>query len=50
MVLRWAASAWLLTEKRFRKIICHREMWALASILERKSVVQQIVPNESKIA
>lgn len=50
MVLRWAASAWLLTEKHFRKIIGHRDMWALASILERKTIVQKIVPNESRIA
>ena len=50
MVLRWAASAWLLTEKHFRKIIGHRDMWALASILERNTIAQKIVPNESKVA
>lgn len=50
MVLRWAASAWLLTEKHFRKIIGHRDLWALASILERKTIVQKIILNESKVA
>jgi transposase-like protein len=39
MVERWVASAWLLTEKHFRKIIGHRDIWALAVVLgrERKS-------------
>jgi putative transposase len=35
MVQRWAASAWLLTEKNFRRIIGHADLWALASILGR---------------
>jgi putative transposase len=30
MVERWVASAWLLTEKHFRKVISHRNLWALA--------------------
>ena len=28
MVERWVASAWLLTENRFRKISGHRDLWA----------------------
>jgi len=36
MVERWAASAWLLTEKHFRKVIGHRDLWALAVILGRQ--------------
>lgn len=36
MVERWAASAWLLTEKHFRKVIGHRDFWALAAILGRE--------------
>jgi transposase-like protein len=35
MVERWAASAWLLTEKNFRRVIGHSDLWALASILGR---------------
>ena len=36
MVERWAASAWLLTEKHFRGVVGHREFWALAVILGRE--------------
>lgn len=36
MVERWVASAWLLTEKHFRRIDGHRDLWALAAILGRK--------------
>jgi len=41
MVERWVASAWLLTEKHFRKIDGHRDLWALATILGRQPQVQQ---------
>jgi putative transposase len=36
MVERWVASAWLHTEKHFRKIDGHRDLWALATILGRQ--------------
>src|SRR3954447_18533613 len=36
MVERWVASAWLLTEKHFRKVIGHRDLWALAVLLGRE--------------
>jgi putative transposase len=36
MVERWVASAWLLTEKHFRRIDGHEHLWALANILERE--------------
>lgn len=36
MAERWVASAWLLTEKHFRRIDGHRDLWALAAILGRK--------------
>jgi transposase-like protein len=36
MVERWVASAWLLTEKHFRKVIRHRDLWALAVVLGRE--------------
>ena len=36
MVERWVASAWLLTEKHFRKVVGHRDFWSLAVILGRE--------------
>jgi putative transposase len=36
MVERWVASAWLLTEKHFRKVVGHRDLWALAVVLARE--------------
>jgi len=41
MVQRWAASAWLLTEQHFRRIDGHRNLWALAAILGRKTEPSQ---------
>jgi putative transposase len=37
MVQRWVASAWLLTEKHFRRIDGHDHLWSLAAILGRKT-------------
>lgn len=37
MAERWAASAWLLTEKHFRRIDGHQQLWSLAAILSRES-------------
>jgi len=37
MAERWSASAWLLTEKHFRRIDGHQELWTLAAILGRES-------------
>jgi putative transposase len=36
MVERWAASAWLLTEKHFRRLDGYRDLWSLAAILGRE--------------
>ena len=36
MVQRWVASAWLLTEKHFRKVVGHKDFWALSVILGRE--------------
>lgn len=36
MVERWVASAWLLTEKHFRRIDGHEHLWTLANLLERE--------------
>ncbi len=49
MVERWVASAWLLTEKHFRRIDGHAHLWALAAILgrENKSTTQ---PSKEKVA
>jgi putative transposase len=33
MVLRWMASAFLRTEKRFKRIMGHKDLWALEAIL-----------------
>jgi len=33
MVLRWMASAFLRTEKRFNKIMGYRDLWTLEAIL-----------------
>ena len=35
MVERWVASAWLLTEKHFRKVIGHEHLWAGRESWER---------------
>lgn len=35
MVLRWAAAAWLMTEKKFRKIMGYRDLWMLEAALGR---------------
>ena len=35
MVERWVASAWLMTEKQFRKVVGFKDLWALATILQR---------------
>lgn len=36
MVHRWVASAWLLTEKHFRKVTGSKDFWALSVILGRE--------------
>ena len=35
MVLRWAAGAYLATEKQFRRIMGHEQLWMLKSYLDR---------------
>lgn len=35
MAKRWAAAALVMTERRFRKIMGHRDLWTLAAILGR---------------
>jgi putative transposase len=35
MVMRWVAGAYLITEKNFRKIMGHENLWTLAAVLGR---------------
>jgi transposase-like protein len=46
MVERWVASAWLLTEKHFRRIDGHTDLWALAAILGREDKSKPQTSNE----
>jgi transposase-like protein len=48
MAHRWVASAWVLTEKHFRRIDGHTHLWALATILGREVAGQQ--PAKEKVA
>jgi len=48
MVLRWAAAAFLMTEKHFRKIQGYRDLWMLKAALEPNAVSTQQV--ETKVA
>ena len=50
MVQRWVAAAWLLTEKHFRRIAGHHDLWALAAILGRKVKSQAEVSKKGKVA
>lgn len=47
MVQRWVASAWLLMEKHFRKVVGHKDFWALSVILGRE---QNPHTNQEKVA
>lgn len=50
MLNRWAASAWLATEKNFRLIIGHADLWALAAILGRDVKGRTAEANKEKVA
>lgn len=49
MVQRWVSSAWLLTERHFRRIDGHAHLWALAAILGRE-IKSLTAPSEEKVA
>jgi len=49
MVQRWVASAWLLTERHFRRIDGHGHLWALAAILGRE-IKSNTEPSKEKVA
>ena len=43
MVLRWMASAFLRTEKRFKRIMGHKDLWALEAILNPTATASEKV-------
>lgn len=43
MVLRWAAAAYLETEKSFRRIIGYRDLWALKAVLDEDQELQEVM-------
>ena len=45
MVLRWAASAYLGTEKRFRRIMGHEQLWMLKSYLDQNEEAATVAAN-----
>jgi transposase-like protein len=50
MVLRWAASAFLATEKSFRRIMGHEQLWMLQSYLDHEeSKESATVAGERKV-
>jgi len=50
MVQRWVASAWLLTEKHFRRIDGHANLWALAAILLGRPGTSTTQSSKEKVA
>jgi len=42
MVLRWVATAWLSTEKSFRRIMGYQQLWMLAAHLDGPSETEKI--------
>jgi transposase-like protein len=48
MVLRWVASAFLATEKSFRRIMGYKDLWALKAILD--VTVEKRVASKEKVA
>ena len=48
MAKRWAAAAMLATEKNFRRVMGHKDMWALKAILDGKH--EKTVDRREKVA
>ena len=48
MAKRWAAAAMLATEKNFRRVMGHKDMWALKAILDGKH--EKTVDHREKVA
>ena len=45
MVLRWAAGAYLATEKSFRRIMGHEQLWMLKSYLDQNQEAATVAAN-----
>lgn len=43
MVLRWAAAAYMETEKNFRRIIGYRDLWALKAVLDEDQEREEVM-------
>ena len=43
MVLRWAAAAYLETEKNFRRIIGYQELWILKAALDEQHAAHEVM-------
>ena len=41
MVLRWAAAAYLDTEKHFRRILGYQHLWTLQAALDADRITEQ---------
>ena len=50
MLQRCVASAWLLTEQHFRKILGYQDLWALAAILGRDTKMKNDLSKQVKVA
>lgn len=50
MTQRWVASAWLVTERNFRRIIGYRDLWSLTVILGRETKLQKTVSKSERVA
>ena len=48
MAKRWAAAAMLATEKNFRRVMGHKDLWALKAILDGKN--QKTIDRREKVA
>ena len=42
MVLRWAAAAYLDTEKDFRRIMGYRDLWILKAVLDEDKHTEEV--------
>ena len=48
MALRWAAAAYLETEKHFRRIMGHKQLWMLAAALDNEPSAMRVAAGESE--
>jgi hypothetical protein len=49
-VERWAASAWLVTEKNLRRLLGYQNLWALAAILGPETKLNNDLSKKEKVA